>query len=213
MRTKRAPFDLAFFSGVFLSLESVASGWLWWNASILGRVNGVSVAAVQQDLLLAGLALIVGSLFGMWSGFSSDEKKLPSKRLTIDFMFLIGAFLTFAGLSMAVCVGACSIIASEVSRTFLFVGFGIYGASIYFWLTEKKRASGLRWEVLSTVGLTVLALDTFMNGTGEANLSLQLGSGTLIIGVVCLIALITGVLFFFRTTKSASNDKEHLVVQ
>jgi hypothetical protein len=199
MISKRALLNFGFFLGSFLVLESFASGWLWWNGSILGWINGISVDTVQVFLILVGLAMLAGTLSFMALGIKGHERKLPREGLLVDFAFIVGAFLVAAGQTMNVCMGVCNRIAFDASLSFLFVGVILVGASVYLWILKmKKRIKGIGWEGLSAATVALFLTNLFIVAPGGVSLPTNLTTLNYVIASLSIIALILEIHFLRR---------------
>lgn len=195
MFSERAPVDFTFFSGLFLSVLGFATfSWISLFYGGFEISGGLPITLIENEVLFAGLILSAGSLGYMMFGTSLSERRLPSQALVIDFMFVIGLFLVAAGFSWDVCYGTCGAFSVDSSLSFMFIGLALLAESVFLWHREKKaRRGSLRWEVLSSVWLGILALILFVPLEGGVTIPTQLYLVNYVIAAMCIIGLTIGI--------------------
>jgi hypothetical protein len=165
--SKRANVDLAFFFGSFLVIESVSS-LSWLTIFNIDNYPG-AVITLQNYFLVFGLLLTIASLLFMSFGFPSWEaKRLPSKGLMNDFAFVIGAFLSIAGLTNIDATGGISFVGYEATISFTFLGVALLGLSVYVWSRQQLIDQvPIGWEIWTTVLVALIIILLFVLPTGQ----------------------------------------------
>jgi hypothetical protein len=194
---KRSPLDFLFFLGAFLAVESFASGqWILLIDGIELVIFGVPISSIQNMLMAAGLALVIGSLACMAMVLSNGGGKLPSIGLFSDFMVIIGSFLLVVATSIseAMCLGGCKPVEVDMTYSFAFNGIALCVAGSYSWWREgMKGRYALHWEMLSTLSIATLLIDLFALSWGGVSLPVHLTLANYLLGVLSVAGLVVGV--------------------
>jgi hypothetical protein len=206
MFPKRSPLDFLFFLGAFLAIESFASGqWIFLLDGIELVIFGVPISSIQNTLLAAGIALVTGSIGFMALGTINSQRKLPSKRLFIDFMIIMGSFLIAVAVSTSesMCLGGCR--TSEVDMTYLFtlVGLALCSVGSYSWWQQGMEETAFHWEMISTISTASLLIDLFALSWGGISLPTNLTMVNYLIAGFSSV----GIFFGLRGVRSPSDSE------
>jgi hypothetical protein len=168
LNQRKTWLSLALFSGAFLSLYGLISGYEegcgFFSCTI--SVNNIPITFIQEVLTYVGAAIFISCIGLMSVGEAGSGGHYPSKHAILDFAFILGAFIFAVGLGAfnALCSGVCWEYNFEFGFPLTLIGIDTMGFSLYF-LRKKHRVNGehtLGWELLAIGGLALLLVSTFL---------------------------------------------------
>jgi hypothetical protein len=201
LRQRRAWLDLALFSGAFLSLYGLISGYeegcgIFTNCTL--TVNNIPISFYQGLITYASLAIFISSIGLMSIGEAGSGGSFPSRHAILDFGFVTGAFLFSVGFGAynSLCSEPCWSNWYEFGFPLMLVGIDAMGLSLYF-LLKGYRVKGqhrMGWELLAIGSLVVLLVSTFMTSSGLAILPFVYDTSQQFVFVfACLAGIVAGV--------------------
>ena len=205
----RLAIDLSLFTGIFLFLLSFGTfSWLGFIYGGYGLDNSFPITSFYNAVLLGSVFLIWGSLFYMQFGFR--ENKLPSRKVLIDFLFVIGFFLFVGGESIYSMLFGGSLAVLDTGYAYIYVGLALICASLFLWNKERTRSDhvGLSLEVISTLCVALILADVFVFSYGNIAIPFQMPFGAFVVLVGCIIGLIMGINGLIYAKKKAFVNPE-----
>lgn len=204
--------QLTLVSGTFLVAIGLATlGWLrivFDGEFILTYGFPNLISLVENAMLFVGIGLICGSL--LLTKIVLRKANVLPRNLQVDLMFLIGSFLFIQGESLDGDYGGGFFLQIEVAYFLMFLGLGLFAASLFLLNNERRRGSrvGLRWEILIAGSLSLIATDLFPLGSDFWGFSFYpfLPTPLLFILGIALVSLVIGIvgLGFARRMRARS---------